>query len=234
METAKDKRKTITKMKVLAVIFAIVVVSSGLTALFFQNLANKAKPVTTIRVACVGDSITEGTEYPNDLWMMLNASYRVENFGVGGSTVLLSSGKPYMNQTAFEKAKEYLPNIVVIMLGTNDASPTDYQHIESFVVDYEKLIGEFQSLASTPKIWLATPPPIFNNASGPNSVNLVQGVIPRIEKVANESGLLTVDVYNALVNHPEYFPADGVHPNDEGAKLIANLVFGAITPPKSG
>ena len=229
MEPRKEKMKTATKTKLRVAGIAILIVSSGLIVLYFENFGNRTSPANTIRVACVGDSITEGFGYPDELWMMLGANYTVQNFGAGGSTVLLSSDKPYMNQTALQRAKDYLPNIVVIMLGTNDASPAYYQNIGDFVNDYKKLVGEFQALTSKPKIWLVKPPPIFNNGSGPNSVNIVQGVIPRIEQVANELGLPTIDVYTALANHPEYFLLDGVHPNSQGAKLIASEIYKAIT-----
>ncbi len=223
------KRKSTTRTKLIVVAFAILLLSSGLMVLFAQNFLDKDKPAILVRVACVGDSITEGSGYPDDLWMLLGNNYIVENFGSGGSTALLNSGKPYMNQPAFQNAKTYLPKIVVIMLGTNDAAPNNYINIGGFVDDYEKMIGEFQNLTSKPKIWIAIPPPIFNNASGPNSANLVQGVIPRIEQVAKDVGLPTIDVYASLNIHPEYFSSDGVHPTVGGAQIIANTVYKAIT-----
>jgi lysophospholipase L1-like esterase len=221
------------KMKLLAIGLAVLTVSSGLVVVLLGAGGNKTHPVNTIRVACVGDSITEGTEYPADLWMLLGADYTVSNFGVGGSTVSLKSPKPYMNETAFQKAKEFLPNIVVIMLGTNDANPAAYQNIESFVDDYKKLVSEFQALASKPKVWLVEPPPIFNNGTGLSTVFFMHGVLPRIEQVANETNLPAIDAYAALAEHPEYFQ-DGVHPNSEGAKLIAIEIYKAIIFGNSG
>ncbi len=213
----------LTKTKLLPVVIAILLVSSGLLVVFFGNLGSSSKP---IRVACVGDSITEGFGYPNELWMLLGADYSVGNFGAGGSTVSLNSDKPYMNQSAFHEAKAFLPDIVVIMLGTNDAS-SDYRYIDEFVADYKKLISEFQTLPSKPEVWLVKPPPIFNNSLGPIDTNLEQGVIPRIEQVANELGLPLIDVHAALLNHPEYF-LDGVHPTIQGTKIIASEVNIAI------
>jgi lysophospholipase L1-like esterase len=221
----------LTKTKLLWGVIAILLVSSGLLVAFLGNLGSNSTP---IRVVCVGDSITEGFGYPNELWMLLGADYTVGNFGVGGSTVLLSSDKPYMNQSAFQDAKEFLPDIVVIMLGTNDASSNVYRYIDEFVADYKKLIGEFQTLSSKPEVWLVKPPPIFNNSLGPIDTNLEQGVIPRIEQVANELGLPLIDVHAALLNHPEYF-LDGVHPTIQATKIIANevniaIVFNNRTP----
>jgi acyl-CoA thioesterase I len=229
MKDTTEKMKQNPKFKVLEVFVVILIISSGLIFFYFENAGNRSHVGSVIRVACVGDSITEGFGYPIDLGKMLGANYSVGNFGVGGSTVLLSSDKPYINQSVMQRAKDFQPDIVVIMLGTNDASPSYYQHIGDFVRDYKTLVSEFQSLTSKPRVWLVKSPPIFKNESGPNSVNLVQGVIPRVEQVANDLGLPTIDVYAALANHPEDFLWDGVHPKSVGVQVIASEVYKAIS-----
>jgi lysophospholipase L1-like esterase len=200
----------------------------GLIVLFLGNFGIRTKPANLIYVACVGDSITEGSGYPVYLQAMLGDSYKVGNFGVSGSTVLLNSDTPYMKQSAFQEAKAFQPSIVVIMLGTNDAHETTYEPIENFQADYKKLISAYQGLESNPQIWLVTPPPIFENEFDLSETNLEQGVIPQIKQVANELDLPTIDVNTALISYPEYF-GDGVHPSSEGAMLIANEINQAIT-----
>ena len=95
-------------MKLLAIGIALMIVSSGI-AFFIEIVGNEKSPADPVRVACVGDSITEGTEYPADLWMLLGANYTVGNFGVGGSTVSLNSQKPLMNETAFKTLRNPSP-----------------------------------------------------------------------------------------------------------------------------
>ena len=146
------------KLMLLAIGLAILIVSSGTVAFYMSK----------IRVACVGDSITEGTYYPADLRTLLGTNYTVGNFGVGGSAVSLDSGKPYMKEHAFQHAKAFQPNIVIIMLGANDASPNNFIGNESFVEDYVKLVREFQALSSKPKIYIVKPPPVFGNGTGLN------------------------------------------------------------------
>lgn len=214
----------LTKTKLLGAVVALIL-SIGFLGLYFGNIANSALP---IRLACVGDSITEGSGYPNELDKIIGSNYEVSNFGVGGSTVSLGSSKPYMNQAEFQWAKARMPNVVVIMLGTNDANMATYQHIDSFVADYKELVESFQRLPSNPEIWLVKPPPIFSDTLGSMDTNLEQVVIPRIEQVADEMGLPLIDIYSALLDYPEYFP-DGVHPTIEGAKIIANEVENALT-----
>jgi lysophospholipase L1-like esterase len=221
-------RVTRTKKALLALGIAILIVSLGFIVLFLGNFGIRTKPANLIYVACVGDSITEGSGYPVYLQAMLGDSYKVGNFGVSGSTVLLNSDTPYMKQSAFQEAKAFQPSIVVIMLGTNDAHETTYEPIENFQADYKKLISAYQGLESNPQIWLVTPPPIFENEFDLSETNLEQGVIPQIKQVANELDLPTIDVNTALISYPEYF-GDGVHPSSEGAMLIANEINQAIT-----
>jgi lysophospholipase L1-like esterase len=214
-----------TTAKWFAVMLVSVILTAGVAAFYFGN-QQETKNAFPIKVACVGDSITNGTEYPDDLWMMLGTNYKIGNFGVGGATVSLESDKPYMNQIEFQEAKQFKPNIVIIMLGTNDAYPSRQQSLNNFTKDYKKLVDAFQELSPEPKIFLVIPPPVFNAALGPNNTILLDGVIPRITQAATELGLPTVDVYTPLINHADYF-WDGVHPNSNGAKIIATQIYKA-------
>ncbi len=209
------------KMKLLALTIAVLAVSSGLMVIHFENSVSK------IRVACIGDSLTQLTQYPDYLQVMLGAGYKVSRFSTTGATVLHSTNKPYLNQTALGNATAFLPDVVVIMLGTNDARINIYSGIDNFVSDYKKIVSAFQNLTSTPKIWLVKPPPIFENNLSLSNDNLVEGVIPRIAEVAQELGLPMIDVYTTLVNYPTYF-IDGVHVNYKGAKVIATEIYKAI------
>jgi lysophospholipase L1-like esterase len=207
------------------VLAAVILVILLLLSFMIMVLLHSSNNSFTIRVACVGDSITEGTEYPRDLQKLLGAKYTVGNFGAGGSTVLLSSDKPYMFRPAYKNAIAFQPNIVFLMLGTNDANPKYFVNIQEFVKNYEQLINHFQTNGA--KVWLVFPPPIFNDTLGPKSENLVNGVIPLIEQVAKELGLPTINVYSPLLDHPNYF-WDGVHPNSYGAAIIAAEVYSVI------
>src|SRR5215212_6867855 len=92
-------------------------------------LAVSALGVTPpVKVACVGDSITEGTglaspateSYPARLQKLLGTNYNVRNFGVSGRTLLKQGDFPYWKEAAFTNSRNFGPNIVIIQLGTND------------------------------------------------------------------------------------------------------------------
>jgi acyl-CoA thioesterase I len=181
------------------------------------------------RISCVGDSITEG-KYPGALQSLLGSAFEVGNFGSGGTCVVINNGGvavPYIKTAVCRQAQQFLPSTVVIMLGTNDSDPLIYRRISRFVSDYEQLVRQFQAVPTNPNIYLVKPPAIFGDPYGLSNSNLVNGVIPRIEQVANEMGVSTIDVYSATAGHPEYF-SDGVHPNSTGAAVIAGVIAQAI------
>jgi acyl-CoA thioesterase-1 len=215
------------KMKLLAIGVAVMIVLSGIAAYGVIAINTAPHP---IRVACVGDSITQGSGYPQKLQMLLGSNYTVRNFGVSGSTVSLNSTKPYMNQTVFRRAEDFDPEIVVIMLGTNDANSEIAHSEDNFEADYTQLVTSFEDLEGNHLIWVVKSPPIFSNNSSYNNTYLANTVIPHIDNIATQMDLPTVDMYSAFGNHSDYF-MDGVHPNAEGATLIASNVYDAITLP---
>ena len=159
---------------------------------------------------------------------MLGNNFTVKNFGVGGSAVTHNSSKPYMNQVAFLKALDFDPDVVIIMLGTNDANNNNSQNIPAFSSDYQKLINRFSDLPGKEQIWLVEPPPILENSLNLSDTNLVQGVIPQIQQVAATLSLPTIDMHSAMLNYTEYI-GDGVHPDSNGASFIANGIENAIS-----
>jgi lysophospholipase L1-like esterase len=167
----------------------------------------------------------------------LGDNYELRNFGVGATTVTLVSDTPYMETMAFQDVLAFKPDLIIIMLGTNDAQPSLFQYNHTFVDDYITLIQAFQKLSSKPKVWLVLPPPIFSDKSGTISPEYFeQTILPSIKQVANKTSLPVVDVYSLLIDYPEYFP-DGIHPektvdnggNEPAAQIIATAVYKAIT-----
>jgi lysophospholipase L1-like esterase len=134
-----------------------------------------------------------------------------------------------MNTTVYQDALTFQPNIVIIMLGTNDAQPSLHQFNASFVSDYVKLVIPFQALSNKPDIWIVQPPPIVSNQSGKmDSAYFEQIIIPGIKQAAKEVNVPTIDVFSAFDWKNDFFH-DGVHVNSIGAKMIADKVYDSIT-----
>lgn len=206
----------------------ILLISSILLVIYLGNLLHQTKINDKNRLACLGDSLTQITNYPNELQKMLGKSYDVKEFGVSGSTVLTESFRPFINQEALKKAKDFQANMVIIMLGTNDANTINLPFVDKFMEDYIELNKQIQEIEIKPQIFIVKPPPIYYQGSDINNTNLLNYIIPLVEQTANQLELPIIDVYQALSNHPEYFP-DGVHPNIEGGKAIAKKIFQSIT-----
>ncbi len=223
-ERGKDRMNN--EVKLLSIGVMIVILLLGVATYFSFEVVSAKQ----IRVACVGDSITEGSGYPFQLNLMLGSNYVVGNFGVSGSTVSLDSTKPYMNESKFKAALDFNPDIVVIMLGTNDANTEVTPNENGVDSDYSKLVSAFQQLEGKQLIWIAKSPPIFTNNSSYSNTILTTNVLPQIDNLADEMNLPTVDMYNILSDHSDYF-ADGIHPTRDGAALIATNVYNAITLP---
>jgi lysophospholipase L1-like esterase len=216
------------RLKILAVSIAILIIALSLTVAFSQSPIKEGSDDKLALVACLGDSITNMTDYPADLQALLGQNSSVRNFGMDGATVNFDSNRTYYFSDEYFAARGFLPTTVIIMLGTNDARTTIYSQIDHFVSDYEHMIGKVENFSSKPQIFLVEPPPIYSNTMNLNGTNLVQGVIPRIQQVADKLHLPIIDIYTPLLNHPDYF-TDGVHPNSRGAQVIANTIYDAIT-----
>ena len=188
-----------------------------------------------IRVACVGDSITYGSKlanreadcYPAVLGRALGEGFEVRNFGVPGATALREGNLPYRDQPAFTAATEFTPQIVILLLGTNDTKGRNWRHQSEFARDLGALIDHFAGLAAHPQIRVCLPPPMFGFLRAANNSVLERGVIPLIRQVAREKGIPVIDLNAALAGRRDGFP-DGVHPNAAGAIAIAETVLSAV------
>ncbi len=188
----------------------------------------------TIRVACVGDSITQGVgasrgnAYPVQLGRMLGEKWVVENFGVSGSTLLNHGDKPYQKQAAFKKALGARPDIVIIKLGSNDTKPQNWKFKDEFVADYKDLIKQFAALPSKPRIFICRPAFVPGNGNFGINEAAVLEQIPMLDQLATDLKLDVIDIHAALKEHPEMLP-DRVHPNTAGATVMAKTVFQTLT-----
>lgn len=189
-----------------------------------------------IRVACVGDSITRGhglphpetDGYPAVLGSLLGSRYEVGNFGHDGTTMLRTPGRPYWSVPEFQAATDFRPDIVIIMLGTNDAARSDWPQISGqFAADCRALIEHFAGLPSSARIWLCLPPPLIPGREDFRMINLRDQIGPVLRAVASEKQVPLIDVESSLQGKPELFP-DKVHPNGAGAAIIARTVAEAI------
>lgn len=193
----------------------------------------------SVRVICVGDSITKNGYWEHNLLGALPQNYTVEGFGVNAATALRdgmkNDGTPmgYVGTEVYADSLKTAPDIVVIMLGTNDAKPVNWDGIADnprrFIADTAALVRTYQQLGSAPTVFLALPPTVHKPYSTITEEALVQKVIPALRQAAEDTGALLIDTHTATKDAEEHFK-DGVHPSDDvGRKRIADAVAAAIT-----
>jgi acyl-CoA thioesterase I len=220
--------------QILAVSLAILIVALSLVVVFSKNLEGIIGSGTgasdLLRIACIGDSITNMTAYPADLQALLGSG-SVGNFGYNGAAVNFYSDRTYYFSDSYKEARAFQSNKVIIMLGTNDARANIVDAIGNFTINYEYMIQHMingtRRFTSQPQIFIVIPPPIFQNNLNLTVSIYTEQIIPKIRQVANDFGLSIIDVYTPLANHPEYF-SDGVHPSIQGAQIIADTIYQAI------
>lgn len=201
---------------------------------------------TAIKVACAGDSITFGTgikggrhtcSYPALLAKKLGEEYRVSNYGKSGYCVSKASDKTYWKTTEYKDFLGMKADIVVIMFGTNDMRTDRWLGSDvtggvalkdTYVEDYCALIESYREVNPDVKVYIMVPPAL-NTAEGADRPRerMPEEVIPRIKEVAEKAGAEIVELYPLFEDKAELF-ADTLHPNNEGAEIIADKVYQAI------
>ncbi len=128
-----------------------------------------------IRVACIGDSITYGAGiedpakdgYPAVLQRMLGSGFEVRNYGLNARVMTQEGDNPYMKETEYAQVKAFLPDIVTIMLGTNDSKPHNW-NAGLYEGSYQQMINELKAMPSHPDIYVCLPPPAYEDKWGVN------------------------------------------------------------------
>jgi lysophospholipase L1-like esterase len=158
---------------------------------------------------------------------MLGPHWEVKTFAAGGRTLLRKQ-----DPLDYRKALKYRPDVVVILLGTYDARQQTWdKHGKEFVSDYEGVIKDFRKLDTHPKIWVCLPVPAFPEHWGIDEKLISGTVIPAIREAATGAGVPIIDLHTPLQDKKAWFP-DSIHPNQEGAKHIAETIKTVIARPE--
>ena len=192
-----------------------------------------------IKVACIGNSVTYGmthknpaeTSYPTQLQQMLGGEYEVRNFGHSGATLLRKGHRPYINLPEYTAALEFAPDIAIIHLGLNDTDPRNWPNYrDEFYGDYMNIIEALREKNSNVEIYVCQMSPIFNwhRRFKSGTRDWYWQIQEVIEDIAENGGIELIDLSRYLYNRPDLMP-DALHPNEQGAEIIAKQVYSAIT-----
>ncbi|MGM9647987.1 MAG: GDSL-type esterase/lipase family protein [Eubacteriales bacterium] len=198
-----------------------------------------------IKVACIGDSITHGTtsddesayNYPVYLQQMLGYDYYVEKYGAPGFSMTSTDTFSYMSYSAMYKgSQEAKPDVVIIMLGTNDCNPfddykdwSDPNRATTFKKSAGTMIDAYRRANRDVQVYLMTPPTVPGNADWANNVKT--HAVPLITEVAEAKECYLIDIYSWSRKNTSVFTdngGDGLHPKNENYEKLAQAVYNGL------
>jgi acyl-CoA thioesterase I len=218
-------------MKMLCLLVLAVVLSgckeTPKTAAEAPKVAPQTVPPPTDgrpEIACFGDSLTAGLgldtgqSFPDILQAELDRRgyrYRVVNFGVSGDTT--QDGLARLPMVLVDK-----PRIVVLELGANDGLRG--QPVETTKQNLAQTIEQLQG--SGAKVVLAgmTLPPNY----GPAYIAKFQAAYTELAEQYNL--VLIPFLLQGVGGNNALMQRDGLHPNAEGARIVAGTVLKALVP----
>lgn len=190
------------------------------------------------KIACVGDSITHGFllfprkkyAYPNVLQKLLGDSFLVKNFGVNGVTVTQTGNRPYMKQRAYADSLVFQPDIVIVMLSTNDTRVMN-RDTARFKPDYLTLLASYEQLGA--KIIILSSPQLYavRHRETPYysmDIALLETYRTMTKEIIVEQDVEYLDVHAISLQYRECFRMDGVHPDRTFAAVIAQAMSNKI------
>lgn len=189
------------------------------------------------RIACIGDSITWGftllrpsrQSYPALLQEKLGPGYEVRNFGCNDASARFDADTPYIKKRVYQESQAWNPDIVLIMLGTNDTKRRNWDP-NIFRRDYTELVKTYVFLPSKPRVILIAPIrihlPFRIPILGVYPQTMEEGVRPAIREIAAKLGLELLDLVDLFPDSS--YMKDGVHPQSAGAQILADTIYKAI------
>ncbi|MBQ8381854.1 MAG: hypothetical protein IJX47_01475 [Clostridia bacterium] len=203
-----------------------------------------------IRVACVGDSITYGTNstdpsmqsYPVYLQRMLGYGYYVEKYGAPSHSLIETDTPSFLKHDYFQKSVAGDPDVVIVMLGTNDCRTqkwedsaykdwSDPARKEAFLSSGQKLIDAYRAANADVQIIFATCPTVPQDAwLGTDwTARIRRYGNPAIKQLAQANGCFVIDVFSYSEDHPEMFEGgDGLHPQNEQYEILAEGIYDMV------
>jgi len=209
--------------------------------LLFPARLQAAGTDTPIRIACVGDSITAGFtssnpavySYPSQLQNLLGDGYVVGNYGKTGYTLMKNVNKSYWGTTEHTNSLNSNPDIVILMLGTNDSKAANWAEKDHFLSDLKEMIQDYQKLSSQPTVYVCTSPRMrqayenMETKTGLDNAVINNEIVPLQKQAVEETpGCRLIDV-NAFSQ--EGFADsdfnDYCHPTNDGYQKLAKFIY---------
>ena len=203
----------------------------------------------TIKVACVGDSLTYGyglthaDSYPTVLQGLLGSDYVVQNFGSQGRTMTLGltdtnmPDRSYYDTDIYRESLAFDADIVVLCLGTNDAwrvNMTTDAGKTGYIAGLTALVNSYRD-AGADEIYVCLPPDCLKDSSYANMGDTIEThMIPLLREQASVLNYQLIDLFTPTKDQNSYFLSDQVHFLPSGYAAMANAVYGVLSRTSSG
>lgn len=192
-------------------------------SLFILNVQVLAQSAPVKKFVIIGDSLTEGygvsqeAAFPALLEKKINnelkKSYKIVNSGISGSTTA----------SAPQRAKWILkqkPDLVMLILGANDGLRG--LKLEASEKNLSTAIEEFQKANIKIILGGLYMPPNY----GAEYTENFKKMYSRLAKKYKMK--LVPFILDKVAGDPKFNLPDGIHPNEEGHKIIAQTIFDSI------
>lgn len=188
---------------------------------------------TAQKIACIGNSITDGHGidmaeqfgYPALLRKQMGEGYTVKNFGLSARTLMNRADVPYQKEKAWKDCLGWRPDIAVIKLGTNDSKPQNRGFIdEDFAKDLQSMIDQLKAVSPGCKIYICSPIKVLKDSWGINESVIVNQEMPIIQRIVKKNKCQYIDLHTLFRADGETMFDDGIHPNNKGCALLAEII----------
>lgn len=194
-----------------------------------------------IKVACIGDSITDGAgkmddgssndhnvhSYPVYLQKLLGFKYFVGNYGHGGQRMMsfATESPNYGPSVAFK------PDVVIMMFGTNDANKDKYTPDwgtdaakTRYMAAASKMLEDYKKANASVQMFVMTPPSKIRNVTHQKNALLAAQYN---REFASANGLTLIDMWAASEAENWVFN-DGIHPQGTLYASLAEVVYNGV------
>lgn len=212
------------------------------------DIANGCENITKepTRIACIGDSITQGTgsgtfdtkSYPAQLYTKLvgeGMDVIVSNYGCGGTKVANVQGLYYRDGLAYTiSVNETDADIVILGLGINDRGfvGNTVSPRALFREEYQALIESYTNNPNTEKLYATTATYCYEYA---NEISQIVRFMQKdtIESMADEGNekVAVIDLFELLLEdfiQKKGLGSDKLHPTAAGYTVYMNAIYNAI------
>lgn len=199
-------------------------ITAGVSAVTITHTASNPSVVSGMNIDCWHAMLCAvqlqylsscGLDYPHQLQRMLGTGYEVTNYGVGGQTMFKPSHQvgresSYWNRVQYQMVLNSSADVIVLMLGTNDAKADRWQTYGKFFADdYSDMVASFQQMKSKPRVFLMVPPPLYVNGCYQMNATVTNSFFPGngpvgIRTIAAKMSLPSanvIDIYSLFQEH---------------------------------